>query len=96
VAVAVVVAVGVAVAVDVDVAVGVGEGVDVGVGAGSTGTEHAAVSISAIVRRNSGGLIMALRDPAHTELRQESRVSDSIVSLDVSGLLGPVEVHERE
>ena len=32
---------------------------------------------------------------ANPELRQESRVSDSIASLDVSGLLGPVEGRKR-
>ena len=31
----------------------------------------------------------------HSELRQESRVSDSIGSLDVSGLFGPLKAHER-
>ena len=31
----------------------------------------------------------------HSELRQESRVSDSITSLDVSGLFGPLEAYER-
>ena len=31
----------------------------------------------------------------HSELRQESRVSDSIASLDVSGLFGPLEAYER-
>jgi len=31
----------------------------------------------------------------HSEVQQESRVSDSIASLDVSGLFGSLEAYER-